>query len=938
MKQSSFDGNHTVEEFHNKLYIINKNVSDKTDGCTVLFSSQFTSFKWQHIDCTEMLINSHFLCEVDMKMVSKKIKIQYNRKSMFCLGSHSYINGSCWTIKTFNESSMVPSVVEYNMVTDMLTYWSYGNATKSKVLYHVGLSGCLCLMTHAFNKQLIKHWQSIPCVQSEVQFALQDYSRHLFNTSKMCDLARNILCDNDTCLLNIYKCDGVADCNDKSDEIMCSKVCSATNLECYHTCTAPLCYCEDIYFQCHFGGCIPMSRICDGVMNCHDGSDELKCYNYIWTLDILANNDTQTIDTSATCLFDDFHCNDSPANVCHFLVQRCVYDTHNVYTTHCSRLEHLFQCVYFECPSMYKCNMTYCIPTYQLCDNVRDCPDGEDEASCDNVNCPGLLRCKLDNICIHPLNICDGIVQCLYSEDDEQFCLLNSCPDQCKCQGQLIKCTSNVPMYFNEESAIKILLLIKVNIKHKIGIFKFLLHLTITKCKFKFNVIPTHLLNNLTLLKNLILSDCSIVTISTNIFSDLNSLQVVNLQGNNIYALPVKMFSISKYLEICDLSRNTLTVVPSCTFCGLLELRLLNLSGNSINYFKADIVGDLKSLRMLDLRNNPLAEVEFASIPMHHFIFRVDIDYHCCMVTDLQHCLSSNDFADTDVTCVHMVTTNSFISSSIKIFVSFAILFNVLAAIDLARSDMKSSQIVLQQHLLLTDTLFLLHLFGVMVVLTLHQHNAIFINIIWPHYTFCKLLGSLPAVAFILAKYELFLISFNQLLATKYSMKFTPLTSCNLNCCLGLGWIFAITYIIIALRDYGHSSMMCYLFIISSEVNALVIFNTIIYSLTTLLTLIIMYNYVSIIRYAIHTSRQVQSSNSNSKIDFLIRYTSCIGIIEVINNIIMGVLLFYIPSLLYDVTLLSGLLHLGVMHSFSMFLKRMRKCECKRVIGICCKN
>ena len=930
-KQSFFNGNHAIEEFHNKLSIISKNSSDdKTDSCTVLFSSQFTSFRWQHIDCTENLINNYFLCEIDMAMVNKKERIQYSRKPMFCLASHSYINGSCWNIQYFNKSHTVPSVEEFKTFTELLTYWSYGDDTKSKVLYYVGLSGHFCLMTNSFNKQLIKHWLSVPCVQSEVTFTLQESNSHLFHADKMCNMARNILCDNDTCLLNIYRCDGVADCNDESDEAMCSNVCSATNRECYRTCSAPLCYCEDIYFQCHFGGCIPMPRICDGVMNCNDGSDELNCYYYIWTLEILAYNNTQSMHTNVGCSHGGIQCDDSTTNVCHSSVQRCVYDTHNVYTAHCSTLEHLFHCDYFECPSMYKCNMAYCIPTYQLCDDVRDCPDGEDEQSCNKVNCPGLLRCKLDNICIHPLNICDGTIQCLHSGDDEQFCLLNSCPDQCKCQGQLIKCTSNVPMYFSEATAIKILLLDNVNIEHKLGIFKFLLHLTITKCKFKFNIIPTHLLNSLTLLRNLILSDCSIVTINTNIFSDLNSLQVINLQGNNIYALSIKLFSISNHLKFCDLSRNTIKTVPSCTFCGLLELQLLNLSGNSINYLKADGLEGLKSLRMLDLRNNPLAEVEVASMPVHKFTFLVDTDYHCCLVTDLRYCLSSNDFAVTDVTCVHMVTTNNLLSSCVKIIISFAIIFNILIAIDLTRSDMKSSQIVLQQHLLLTDTLFLLHLFGVTIVLTLYRYNAVFLNITWPRHTFCKFLGSLPAVAFILAKYELCLISFNQLLATKYSMKFTPLTSCNLIGCLCVGWIFAVTYIVIALREYGHSSVMCYLFVITNEVNALMIFNTIIYSLSTLLTLLIMFNYVSIVRYAIHTSRQVQSSKSNARIDFLIRYTSFIGVIEVINSIIMGMLLFYKSSLSYNVTMIAGLLHLGVMHSCSIFLKRLRKCECKK--------
>ena len=27
-------------------------------------------------------------------------------------------------------------------------------------------------------------------------------------------------------------------------------------------------------FQCQYGGCVPISRVCDGALNCIDGSDE----------------------------------------------------------------------------------------------------------------------------------------------------------------------------------------------------------------------------------------------------------------------------------------------------------------------------------------------------------------------------------------------------------------------------------------------------------------------------------------------------------------------------------------------------------------------------------------------------------------------------------------------------------------------------------------
>ena len=64
-----------------------------------------------------------------------------------------------------------------------------------------------------------------------------------------------------------------------------------------------------------------------------------------------------------------------------------------------------------------------------VCDGWNDCPDGKDEDHCTNVVCHGLLRCRADHVCVHPLDICDGIVHCLQSRDDESQCDIRDCPD-----------------------------------------------------------------------------------------------------------------------------------------------------------------------------------------------------------------------------------------------------------------------------------------------------------------------------------------------------------------------------------------------------------------------------------------------------------------------------------------------------------------------------
>jgi len=87
----------------------------------------------------------------------------------------------------------------------------------------------------------------------------------------------------------------------------------------------------------------------------------------------------------------------------------------------------------------------------RVCDKVSDCPNHEDESGCDSIHCPGLLKCKGDNVCVHPTNICNGIVDCKVSGDDEALCSMPPCPVGCVCHGLATQCS-----FFNERTQLPI--------------------------------------------------------------------------------------------------------------------------------------------------------------------------------------------------------------------------------------------------------------------------------------------------------------------------------------------------------------------------------------------------------------------------------------------------------------------------------------------------
>lgn len=64
------------------------------------------------------------------------------------------------------------------------------------------------------------------------------------------------------CIPKKWRCDGFADCKDKSDEENCSK-CEAAS-----------------QFYCGQDVCISKRQVCDGRVDCKDGRDERLCSEY----------------------------------------------------------------------------------------------------------------------------------------------------------------------------------------------------------------------------------------------------------------------------------------------------------------------------------------------------------------------------------------------------------------------------------------------------------------------------------------------------------------------------------------------------------------------------------------------------------------------------------------------------------------------------------
>ena len=173
-----------------------------------------------------------------------------------------------------------------------------------------------------------------------------------------------------------------------------------------------------------------------------------------------------------------------------------------------------------------------------LCDGNADCPDGEHEQACEGFQCVGLLRCRGDDICVHPTDICDGIVHCLISVDDEKLCHMLPCPEVCICRGTSFKCYDlNDINQISDIATAVILTQISFSRKDYFGYFPYLLYLNITNCTFANGVLSKNMFAPSVHMLTVVIKQSRIKYVQNNCFESMILLKVLDLHHNEIYAI-----------------------------------------------------------------------------------------------------------------------------------------------------------------------------------------------------------------------------------------------------------------------------------------------------------------------------------------------------------------------------------------------------------------
>ncbi len=620
---------------------------------------------WMLLPCDEPVQNPVVLCEITEKRTLSE-DVSLTRSYMECPRNMIAIDSECYI-----EFQSMDLTLPHKELRDIGNY-TYCRRTQNPLPlsqeHYVRLLGYLqtwnpdrCLewcyvtmMTHfaCYHLRLEYTANKFTDITSTANSLLIQHTVKV-NVSIVCRYS-DYQCSDGTCILSYQQCDGFLDCSDGKDEENCS-MCKglSDSLDthfCRHQCLSPICYCSQHYYQCLQGGCIPGSKLCDRIRDCADGSDENSCsynnfresrpevdgsfmcgkgsiikLNYIDDYNIdCANADDEQIEAitstpkRTTCTFGSSPCHNGYSRNCYPRQKTCLLELTKDDISFCRAGNHLRRCSRHQCPTNFKCNHSYCIPTHGVCNGIQDCPHGEDEQLCGNgtIACKGLLKCQKDNVCVHPDYLCDEKVDCPLSGDDEKLCSLSQCPGACVCLGEAYMCTIEVVLLNYSWLSVRSLYLKPPTHVPEKDIVPQLLHnspklmlldasglgwenIEAYTFRNQYNLVTVNLLNNrLHILKSMCLFG-------------LYSLRYISLMGNKIHKISDGAFASLIQVRTLDLSNQSIHVFDNFAFWGLLRTETFNLSYNRITTIKRVHFDGMPSLHTLDISQNRIRAADF---------------------------------------------------------------------------------------------------------------------------------------------------------------------------------------------------------------------------------------------------------------------------------------------------------------------------------------
>ena len=251
------------------------------------------------------------------------------------------------------------------------------------------------------------------------------------------------------------------------------------------------------------------------------------------------------------------------------------------------------------------------------------------------MSCPGLYRCQQSTTCLLLDEFCDNLRQCPYG-DDEVGCDV-TCPIGCSCQGFVFICHQiEIETIFRDLSveARKIDFSSSVfpNNNFIVPAYTYLADFKLFNCSIE-TILP-YSFEQLMNLLHLDLSKNKLKVLQSYTFYGLTKLVTLNVKDNLMLGLiePNAFMSLPNVKDL-ELSGTRMKTLFIGTFNGLGNLETLNITGNGLTTLDENVFDELVSLLTIDMTQNDLTKFShgiFSSLS-HLTKMKTDSYIFCCL-------------------------------------------------------------------------------------------------------------------------------------------------------------------------------------------------------------------------------------------------------------------------------------------------------------------
>ena len=401
--------------------------------------------------------------------------------------------------------------------------------------------------------------------------------------------------------------------------------------------------------------------------------------------------------------------------------------------------------------------------------------------------------------CVMLNEVCDGVKNCP-NGDDELFCNV-SCPLACTCDGLSAQCTNASMVYVPTSLSVDTRLL---NLSHNsieyIRGEEFenttqLVHLNIAK-----NLLLNISSNAFVYLKNLHFLDLSynaLEYLRKNTFNGLCNLKVLLLFGNKkLKFLEAGVFNGLDSLPLLEINSLSLDSIVGETFVGLKSLTYLNLSINNIKSIKNDGLKGMSHLKVLDISTNNIATFSpdiFKDLISLSFL-KSDSYMICCVkpngVTE-DNCLPKQDAFSS---CEDLMR-NNILRTCLWVFGIMSFIGNAFVLtwrLHTRKAGRDTTNRFLVSNLAASDIIMGIYLLSIASVDAIYRGRYIWNESQWRKSGFCLLLGMIATISSLGSVLILCLISVDRFICICFPFSDLKLTLKKSRICVTLLWIVII--------------------------------------------------------------------------------------------------------------------------------------------------